>query len=53
MFEELTVGVQIMGELAEEAGWLVVLPISLPVEYELTLSIIKDSKGITSIVVRE
>uniref|UniRef100_A0AAV1VJH2 CCHC-type domain-containing protein n=1 Tax=Peronospora matthiolae TaxID=2874970 RepID=A0AAV1VJH2_9STRA len=52
-FDELVVGLQTLEEPVDEARQLVVLLSSLPAEYELISSIIKNVKDITLIEVKE
>ncbi|KAL4116577.1 hypothetical protein PRIC2_012029 [Phytophthora ramorum] len=52
-FDELIVGLQTLGEPLDEARQLVILLISLPTEYELTCSIVENSKDATLIEVKE
>ncbi|KAG3105952.1 hypothetical protein PI124_g11898 [Phytophthora idaei] len=52
-FDELVVGLQMLGEPVDESRQLVVLLSSLPAEYELIASIVENAKDITLIQVKE
>ena len=52
-FDELVVGLQTLGEVVDEARQLVVLPSSLPSEYDMISSIIENAKDVSLIEVKE
>lgn len=52
-FDELVVGLKSLGEPVDELRQLVVLLSSVPTDYELIMSILKNAKNITLIEVKE